>query len=50
MIGAKLAGITGAVLSVPIVLVCQVLINELIIKPPQEIEQSKKVTKNPSKE
>ncbi len=46
MIGGKLAGITGVVLAVPVLLVIQVLIQKLLIKAPAKENQA---TKNPSK-
>lgn len=46
MIGGKLAGVAGAVLAVPIVLVIQVVINELLQAKAEEIPEIR--TKNPS--
>jgi predicted PurR-regulated permease PerM len=40
MIGGRLAGVTGAILAVPVLIVCQVLVNKLFIEPSSR-------TKNP---
>jgi predicted PurR-regulated permease PerM len=45
MVGGKMAGIMGAILAVPVLLVCQVLILKLIIEPANK--NSLKRTKNP---
>ena len=45
MVGGKLAGIMGAVLAVPVLLVCQVLITKLFIEPSGPNESKR--TKNP---
>ncbi len=47
LVGGKLAGITGAVLAVPVLLVCQVLMMKLLIEPSSKI--GAKHTKNLSK-
>jgi len=46
MVGGKIAGIMGAVLAVPVLLVCQVLITKLFIEPSGHT--SARRTKNPS--
>ena len=48
MVGGKLAGIMGVVLSVPVLLVCQVLIMKLFVE--SSTQSFVRRTKNPSKE
>jgi predicted PurR-regulated permease PerM len=48
MVGGRLAGILGAVLAVPILLVVQVLVNKLLIGK-QDVKDINKPTKNPPK-